>query len=78
MNDQTIGEFLQRLDNYKKTSNNSVVIHPGWSYCFIELHEDFINELKQELKIKLMMADNGIEELDAITKFAIMVLEDSY
>jgi len=77
MKNQTVKEFLQRLDQYKSYKNN-VIIHPGWSYCFIELNKDFVEQLKKELRTKLMMAEHGIDELDAITKFAIMVLEDSY
>jgi len=78
MKNQTVAEFLHRLDQYKVSSVNSVVIRPGWTYCFIELDKDFVDQLKNELRIKLMMAEQGIDQLDAITKFAIMVLEDSY
>ena len=75
---QTVGEFLQRLEQYKNPTPNSVIIHPGWTYGFIELNKDFMDQLKKELSTKLVMAENGIDELDAITKFAIMVLEKSY
>jgi hypothetical protein len=78
MKNQTVQEFLQRLEQYKNPTPNSVIIHPGWTYCFIELNKDFMEQLKNELRTKLMMAEHGIDELDAITKFAIMVLEDSY
>lgn len=78
MKNQTVDEFLQRLERYKKPTPNSVIIHPGWTYCFIELNKDFMEQLKTDLRTKLMMAESGIEELDAATKFAIMVLEDSY
>jgi len=75
----TVGDFLSSFDHFRRvTGGNTVVIHPGLSYGFIELKETFVDELKRDLQIKISMAGNGIEPLSATTKFAIMLLEDAY
>lgn len=74
----TVQELFDKIDYYRRTKNGSVVIHPGLPANLIELKEDFVQQLKQELQTNIMMAQTGIDELSACTKFVIMMLEDSY
>ena len=74
----TVQELFDKIDYYRRTKNGSVVIHPGLPANLIELKEDFVQQLKRELQTNIMMAQTGIDELSACTKFVIMMLEDSY
>lgn len=78
----TIEEFFERFDDYKTYKSEhgvtSCIIYPGFHYEFIEVTEEFKNQLKKELQTKLTLIASGIEEPDAITKFCVMVLENSY
>ena len=74
----TVKELFDKIDYYRRTKNGSVVIHPGLPANLIELKEDFVQQLKRELQTNIMMAQTGIDELSACTKFVIMMLEDSY
>ena len=71
-------ELLEQFNSYAGTGTGSVIIHPGLPYNFIELKEDFVQKLKDDLKMKAQMCAAGIDELDPSTKFAIMILTDSY
>lgn len=75
--EQTVGELFSRFDSYAQTEK-SVVIHPGLKYGFLEVTPEFAAALRKALEIKIMLASNGIEEIDPITKFAVMMLENSY
>ena len=72
-------DFIEKFDVFTRaTSSDSVIIHPALKYGFIELTEDFVQQLKNDLSNKIMMAHTGIEDLDPTTRFAIMMLEDAY
>ena len=72
-------DFIKQFDFFRRVPDTeNVIIHPALSYGFIELTEEFVLELQNDLRKKLMMAHTGINELDATTKFAIMLLEDAY
>ena len=73
----TTKEFIDKFDSFTRATHNStVIIHPNLKH--IELTEKFVTELKKDFNIRLMMAQHGIEDLGAVEKFAIMILEDSY
>ena len=74
----TVKEFMDKFDHYRTTPSGSVVVHPNLPYNLIELKAGFMLRLKRELQNKIMMAEAGIDELDATAKFAIMMLEDSF
>ena len=74
----TFEELLEQFNFYKRTGSESVIIHPGLPNGFIELKEDFVQKLKADLKMKAQMCAAGIDELDPTTKFAIMILSNSY
>ena len=75
----TISEFINNFEYFKRVKDTgNVIIHLGLSYNFIELRSKFVDELKNDLKNQLMIADTNMDELSAITKFAIIILEDSY
>lgn len=75
----TIQDILDKFDDFKRMpGTDSVIIHTGGSYGLIELKEEFVNELKNDLKTKIKLAAMDIEELSATTKFAIYLLEDAY
>ena len=75
----TIQDILDKLDNFRRVpGSDSVIIHTGGAYHLMELKEEFVNELKNDLKTKLRLAAMGIEELSATAKFAIYLLEDAY
>lgn len=71
-------DFFKKFESYNRSTTGTVIIHPGLSYNLIELTEDFVQELKKDLMTKVNLASVGIDELDASTKFAIMMLDDSY
>ena len=76
---QTVKEFFDKFNNFRRyPEGNSVMIHPGFKYGFIELSEEFIQALKKDLETKLMLSANGIEDLDPTTKFAVMMLAEAY
>ena len=72
-------DFIKQFEFFRRVPDTgNVIIHPALPYNFIELTEEFVLELQNDLRKKLMMAHAGIDELDATTKFAIMLLEDAY
>ena len=75
----TSKEFIDSFDYFRRTPDNGhVIIHPALPYNFIELTNEFVLELQNDLRKKIMMAHAGVEKLDATTRFAIMLLEDAY
>jgi len=79
MSKQTVKEFISTFDSYRRVHDTgNVIIHPGLKYNFIELKSDFVDSLKDDLLKKIAMAEAGVDEIDSITQFAIMILEDSY
>lgn len=72
-----INDLFKKFDDYKRTNGN-VIIHPGPQFNILELSEDFVQTLKHELETNICMASSEIDELNAITKFVIMILEESY
>lgn len=77
MEEATLEDFFKKFDTYNGSEGN-IIIHPGLPYNFIELDENFVQELKEDLKMKVKLSMAGIDELDPTTKFAIMILTDSY
>lgn len=75
--DPILEEFFENFKSYNRYNGN-VIIHPGLPNQFIELKENFVRALENDLKMKIRMALSGIDELDPSTKFAIMMLTDSY
>jgi len=75
---ETVNSLMSRFDAYRRTPKGNVVIHPGLTANLIELTEDFVQSLKNDLQNKISMAHAGIDELDPATKFAIMILIQSY
>jgi len=78
MKQETVREFLDKFDNFRRTGTGSVVIRPCMPNGLIELKEEFIQKLKKEMELKLSMAFSGIDELTEIEKFVIYILEDAY
>lgn len=84
MNDKiTVAQFLATFDHHRRVSGEgdkkNVILYPNLhGVSFIELTEEFHASLKKDLEHKLLMAECGIEPLDATTKFAIMLLEGSW
>ncbi len=79
MSKQTVEEFMSRFDGYRRVPDTgNVIIHPGLTYSFIELKSEFVESLKDELAIKLSMVEAGVDDLNPISQFAIMILENSY
>lgn len=79
MDKQTVGEFLARFDSYRRVPHSdSVLIHLGLDYGFVEFKEEFVLKLKLALKTKLMMAEMQIDDLSPIDIFAIELLKNSY
>ncbi len=75
----TVGEFIEKFDCFRRIPDSgNVIIHSGVRYGFIELTEVFVDQLKDDLSKKIMMASSGIDELSPTDKFAIMMLEDAY
>ena len=72
-------DFINRFDYFKRVPNSgNVIIHPGFSYGFMELKAEFVDELKNHLIKKISMAQHHIDELSPTDKFAIMLLKDAY
>lgn len=74
----TVEEFFDNLDGLKRTPNGTVIIHPGFAYGFVEVTEEFLTELKAEMKKSLMLKQAGLEEIPASIKFSVMVLDNCY
>ena len=75
----TSKDFIESFDHFRRVPDTgNVIIHPALPYNFIELTSEFVLELQNDLAKKIMMAQTGVDELDATTKFAIMLLEDAY
>jgi len=78
-NNITTEEFISKFDHYTRVPDNgTVIIRPNLPYNFIELNEEFVQKLKKDLQTKITLAFTGMDELDATTRFAIMMLEESY
>jgi len=71
-------EFLQKFDSYRRTPNKTVIIHPGLTYNFIELSEEFVQQLKNDIHKKIILTKSGIDEPNALESFALMLLKDSF
>jgi metal-dependent hydrolase (beta-lactamase superfamily II) len=78
MEQETVQEFLDKFDNFRRTGTGSVVIRPCMPYGLIELKEEFIQKLKKEMETRIKMVIAGIEEPSAVEQFVIMILEDAY
>ena len=79
MSRQTVKEFMETFDSYRRVPDSgNVIIHPGLKYNFIELKSEFVESLRDELAIKLALVESGVDELNPLAQFAIMILEDSY
>ena len=75
----TSKEFIDKFDHFTRaTHNGNVIIHPNLPFSHIELTGKFVDELKNDLAIRIMMAHSGIDSLSPIERFAIMILSDSY
>lgn len=74
----TVKDLMERFDSYRRTPKGNVIIHPNLPANLIELKEDFVEELKQEIKTELLLVEIGISEISPTTKFVIMLLEDSF
>jgi len=75
----TTKEFIDNFDYFRRVpTNGNVIIHPNLPNSFIELTGEFVDELKNNLSNRIMMAQQGIDDLGPIEKFAIMILEDAY
>ena len=78
-NDLTVQEFISKFDDYTRSSTgDSVVIYPNLPYHHIELTETFVQKLKKDLEVKIAMAHHGMDKLDPTTRFAIIILEQSW
>jgi len=74
-----IQEFLDKFEGYiYDERDDAVIIHPGTEYGFYCFKKEFIDSVKKDLKIKLLFASNGIDDLDPTTQFVIELLRDSY
>lgn len=75
----TTEQFIEKFDHFRRVPDTgNVIIHPALPYGFIELTGEFVDELKDDIQKKFMMAEAGIDDLDPTTKLIIMLLEKSY
>jgi len=74
----TLESFINKFDHFRRTPKGNVIIHPGLSYNLIELKGEFVDELKQTTANRIAMTSTKIDDLNALEKFAIMILEDAY
>jgi hypothetical protein len=76
---QTTNNFLSNFDSFRRISDTgNVIIHPDLPYGFIELTGDFVDEVRDDLAKKILMAETEINPLSASTKLLIMLLQDAY
>ena len=76
--DTTFKEMLTHFDAYTRTKDGNVIINLGSNCNFLVLTEEFVQSLRADIKKKTQMCAAGVDELDPATKFAIMMLIDSY
>ena len=77
--DRSIEDFVNKFDHFRRIPDTgNVLIHPGLTYNFIELKAEFVDQLKDDIKKKIMMAGIGVRELSPTEIFAMMMLDDAY
>ena len=79
LKEKTVGDLITKFDHFRQVPDTgNIIIHPGLNHGFIELTEEFVNDLKKNLVLRIALVSTGIDELNPIEKFAIMMLEDAY
>ena len=77
--EMTTADFINNFDHFRRVPDTgNVIIHPALPYGFIELKAQFVDDLKEDLSKKLLMAQHGVDELSPTEKFVIMMLEKAY
>lgn len=78
-----VKDIFDNLDNCKTyigkiDKREFIIIHPGLEYGFIELSKEFVENLKHEIKNKIMLNNADLQDIDNTTKFTLMILENCY
>jgi len=77
--DRSIEDFINKFDWFRRIPDTgNVLIHPGLPYNFIELKGEFVDQLKDDVTKKIMMATTGVQELSPTDIFAMMILDDAW
>jgi len=68
--------LLNKLDSCRRTSSGNILMHlEDLEDDFIELKGDFIEDVKKNINTKLHMVAMGLEDIDPLTKLAMIFID---